>query len=167
MTGLFEDMMEKHTIDIPLGGGLSGLPGYRGRFGTDKALTKGELNGLFDLPFYRVSPKYMAQFPGHDSRDPFVGYEDGNGRIYIADGLTPLQERVTRGHEGIGSMLSRKGYPHDDPTIARFEAEYFLGKGDMEAFAVTARGARNKGWISHDEFLNYMKTAYETGTFRG
>ena len=159
MKGLYESLMEKHTIDIPLGGGLSGLPGYRGRFDTDKVLTKGELAGLFDLPVRKVSPAYLAQKPGYDPRDPFVGYEDGKGRIYIANDLTPLQETVVRGHEGIGSMLSRNGYPHDDSTIARLEAKYFLEKGDSDAFLLTVEGARNKNWFSSGESLRYLKEA--------
>lgn len=165
--GLLERMMEKHTIDIPLGGGMTGLPDYSG-FDTDRVSTTSELDGLFDLPVYRPSADYLERVSG--GRKGLWGYEPGTGEILVKDGLERdegfLTYWITRIHEGIGAERSLRGYPHDDPTIARHEIAYTKDKGDFEAAGATARHARNKGWISHDEFLNYMKTSYQAGLFR-
>jgi len=155
MKGIYDGI---RTSEIAIGpvvvkGAVDGMPSYRGRLNAEAIRV---LKTAGRIPVKTKDAGYLAQ-KGR------VGEEDGEGHAYIADNLTGVTKKVAADHERIGAAMSLLGKGHDDTAIARMQLGLYSEVGDSEAYMLTLRGARNAEWINHDEFLNYMKEAYEAG----
>ena len=155
MSGIYDEIRTGSVAEGPLvvKGAIDGMPGYRDR------LNAADIRVLQTAGTIPVKTKDA----GYLSQKGRVGEEDGKGHASIADNLTGVTKKVAADHERIGAAMSLLGKGHDDTAIARMQLGLYSEVGDSEAYMLTLRGARNAEWINHDEFLNYMKEAYEAG----